>query len=135
MQLREPRRIDFSLAYPNPEDKIFTLSILEDSFILTEKDYCTLFRYESKFVAKASIIGWIVAKLIMKQVMSRHMDDHVLEIKELCETRASRSKLYHHQPCNHTQALCNCGVGPQSRGMDGNVGSVILDLNQNLGDG
>ncbi len=101
VHLHEPERIDFSQAYSLPEDKVFALDILEDSFVMTENGSCTLFRYESRFAAKAPVIGWLLANLLMRRVMGRHMDDHVLEIKDLCEARARRSRLFPQRECGH----------------------------------
>ncbi len=104
VQLKEHERIDFSLAHPNPEDKIFALSVLENSFLFGEAGGCTLFRYESKYALKAPIIGWPIARFMMKNVMDNHMDEHVLEIKELCEARAARSHVFPQQPCDEARS-------------------------------
>ena len=99
VQLQEPEKIDFWLAPEHAESSLFALSLLEDSFVLEEKDGCTEFRYESRFAAKTPLVGWLVAKLVMTRVMGRHMDEHVVEIKELCEARAIRSKVFPQREC------------------------------------
>ncbi len=99
VQLQEPERIDFWLAPENGVSGLFALSLLEDSFVLEEKGGCTEFRYESRFAAKTPLVGWLLAKLVMTRVMGRHMDEHVVEIKELCEARAIRSKVFPQREC------------------------------------
>ncbi len=91
--LREPELIEFE-GVKGP------LPLLKDRFVLEERGACTRFRYESTFGVRGWIPGWIVGMLYVRPMMKRFMRQHVEELKETIEARASRSKLYPQQPCD-----------------------------------
>ncbi len=101
VQLTPPERIDFWLAEGYEEKSIFALSLLEDAFVLEDRGGCTEMTYESRFAVKAPVIGWLLARLMMVRVMSRHMVEHLEDIRELCEARAVRSRVYPQGECEH----------------------------------
>ena len=99
VQLTPPDRIDFWLAPGYEERSIFALSLLEDAFVLEAHSGCTDMTYESRFAAKAPVIGWLLAKLMIGPVMRRHMVEHLEEVKKLCEARATRSRVFPQVGC------------------------------------
>ena len=101
VQLTEPGRIDFWLAAGYEERSIFALSLLEDAFVLDAKGGCTEMRYESRLAVKAPVVGWLLARLVIGPVMSRHMVEHLEEIRAMCETRAVRSRVWPQGECGH----------------------------------
>ncbi len=101
VQLTPPARIDFWLAPGYEEKSIFALSLLEDAFMLDDRGGCTEMTYESRFAVKAPVIGWLLARLMMMRVMSRHMAEHLEDIRELCEARAVRSRVWRFGRCGH----------------------------------
>ena len=98
VRLSEPERIDFWLADGYEEKSIFALSLLKDAFVLEVRGGCTEMRYESRLAVKAPVIGWLLARLVIVPVMSRHM----VEVKELCEARAVRSRVFPQAVCGHS---------------------------------
>ena len=100
VQLTEPMRIDFWLAEGYEEKSIFALSLLEDAFVLKAQAGCTEIRYESRLAVKAPVIGRLLARLVIGPVMSRHMAEHLGDIKALCEARAVRSRVWPQQECS-----------------------------------
>ena len=101
VQLTPPERIDFWLADGYEERSIFALSLLEDAFLLQQRGGCTQMTYESRFAARAPVIGWLLARLVIARVMSRHMVEHLAEIKQMCEARATRSRVWPQAECGH----------------------------------
>ena len=101
VQLTPPERIDFWLAPGHGERSIFALSLLEDAFVLDDRDGCTEMTYESRFAAKAPVIGWLLARIVMASVMHRHMVEHLEDIRVLCEARAVRSRVWPQGECRH----------------------------------
>lgn len=102
VQLTEPERIDFSLAEGYEERSIFALNMLEDAFVLEARGGCTEMTYESCLAVKAPLIGWLLGRFVIGPVMSRHMSEHLWEVKVLCEARAERSRIW-------PQVECGCG--------------------------
>lgn len=101
VQLTPPERIDFWLAEGYEETSIFALSLLEDAFVLDAEGGCTQMRYESRLAVKAPVVGWLLARLVIVPVMSRHMVEHLEEIKVLCEARAVRSRVWPQVECGY----------------------------------
>lgn len=101
VQLTEPERIDFWLAEGYGERSIFELSLLEDAFVLEARGGCTEMTYESRLAVKAPVIGWLLARLVIVRVMSRHMVEHLDDVKGLCEARAERSRVWPQVGCGH----------------------------------
>ena len=101
VHLTPPERIDFWLAEGYEEKSIFALSLLEDAFVLEDLDGCTRMTYESRLAVKARVIGWLLARLAIVPVMSRHMVEHLEEVRGLCEARAIRSRVWPQGECGH----------------------------------
>ena len=101
VQLTPPERIDFWLAEGYVERSLFALSLLEDAFVLEARGGCTEMRYESRLAVKAPVIGWLLARLVIGPVMSQHMVEHLEEVKEMCEARAARSRVFPQVGCGH----------------------------------
>ena len=101
VQLVPPERIDFWLATGYEERSIFALSLLEDAFVLDAEGGCTEMRYESRLAVKAPVVGWLLARWVIVPVMSRHMVEHLEEIKVMCEARAVRSRVWPQGECGH----------------------------------
>ena len=101
VRLTPPDRIDFWLAEGYEEKSVFALSLLEDAFVLDARGGCTEMTYESRLAVKAPVIGWLLARLIIGPVMRRHMVEHLEEVKELCEARAVRSRVFPQGECGH----------------------------------
>ena len=102
VRLTEPERIDFWLAAGYEEKSIIALSLLEDAFVLEDRGGCTQMTYESRLAVQVPVIGWLLARLIIGPVMSRHMVEHLADIKALCELRSVRSRVWPQVECGHS---------------------------------
>ncbi len=89
VQLKEPERVDFSIAPGHQDKSIFELNLLDNSLILQESDGCTDITFESRFAIKTPIIGGIVARMLMVNPMRQQMSDHLEDIKTHCEAKAA----------------------------------------------
>ena len=112
VQLTEPERIDFWLAEGYEEKSIFALSLLEDAFVLDDRDGCTEMTYESRLAVKAPVVGWLLARWVIVPVMSRHMVEHLEDIRGLCEDRAERSRVW-------PQVECECDLDKERKDLGG----------------
>jgi len=94
--LHEPEEIRFE-GVEGP------LDLLEDRFVLRNRNGCTLFRYESTIGIKGGIAGWFKGHLLVRPSLSRFMRDHARKLKQTIEARAKESRLYPYR---------NCGLAP-----------------------
>jgi hypothetical protein len=62
---------------------------------------CTVLHYHSTIGVRGGILGWPVGVLYAKPLVERHMLEHLVELKEVIETRARRNHAYPHQTCTH----------------------------------
>ena len=90
--LREPDEIRFE-GVEGP------LDLLEDRFMLRNKNGCTLFRYESTIGIKGGIAGWLKGQLLVRPALSRFMRDRSRTLKQTIESRARDSRLYPYRDC------------------------------------
>ena len=91
--LHEPEVIDFKGIegmFPLLRDRI---TLLDD-----EAGHTRL-RYESTFGLWGGILGQIFGRLVVRPKLEKFMREHVNEMKETIETRASRSRVYPQTPC------------------------------------
>ncbi len=89
---REPDRID-SQGVKGP------MPFLRDRFELEEWGECTQFRYRSTFGLHGWRFGWLIGMLYVRPVLRRFVRRHLIELKEIAETRAGRSKVFPQGPC------------------------------------
>ena len=105
----KPQSIDFELV---PVGGIITggLQQLTDHFELEKKGNCTVLTYRSRFGICWSIGGWLLGKVLIGPIIKKHMVQHLGDLKEMIENRASRSRLYPQLPCEEAD-------GPAGRGI------------------
>ena len=88
----EPERVEFDTV-EGP------LPMMRDRFILEEEGVCTHLRYESEFGVRGWAAGWLLGMLYVRPKLKRLMLDHLHEMKQTIEERASRSKAFPLQAC------------------------------------
>ncbi len=88
----KPESVDFELV-EGP------LAMLRDRFILEDLDGCTRFVYQSRFAMKWGIAGWLLGTLAIRRTLRRMMREHVFDIKQKAEERASRSRVFPVRQC------------------------------------
>lgn len=82
----EPGRVEFETV-EGP------MSMMRDSFVLTDEDGCTCLRYESEFGVKGWIAGWLLGRFFVRPILRRLMREHLREMKETIEARAAKSRV------------------------------------------
>ncbi len=92
----EPDRIDFE-GVEGP------LAILRDRLTFLPDGGCAVLRYESEFAVRWWVPGWIVGIAYVRPMLRRFMVEHVKELKETIEARATRSKVYPQVPCSRPE--------------------------------
>ena len=90
--LQEPGRIDFEgVKSPIP--------LLLCHWALEEWGDCTLFKYDATVASHGSIFGWVFTKFVLGPLMERMMREHLEELRQTIEARASRSRVFPQRPC------------------------------------
>ena len=99
----KPVSIDFELV---PDHGIISggLRLLTDHFEFEQQGNCTVLTYKSRFGIRWSVGGWMLGKALIGPIIKRHMIEHLGEVKETIESRASRSRLYPQLECDEGDA-------------------------------
>lgn len=94
----KPRSIDFELV---PASGIISggLRQLTDRFEFAPEGNCTILTYSSRFGIRWSVGGWLVGKVLVAPIMNMHMSEHLVQVKEMVESRARRSRVYPQLDC------------------------------------
>lgn len=105
----KPNSIDFELV---PSSGIMSggLRQLNDRFDFQEKGNCTVLTYKSRFGIRWSVGGWLLGKILIGPIIKKHMIEHLVEVKTMIESRASRSRLYPQVACDHFDESGKSGV-------------------------
>lgn len=90
--LHEPEAVDFEGI-----EGMFPL--LRDRMVLENEDGHTRLRYESTFGLWGGVLGSVFGRLAVRPKLEKFMREHLIEMKETIETRASRSRIYPQTPC------------------------------------
>jgi hypothetical protein len=95
--LFEPERIMFN-ALEGP------LSSMEEEFQLSDREGCTTLKYDGRFIMPWRLFGWLIGRLYVKGAIRRVVWEHMVQIKQAAEARASRSKLFP-SACSHKTSI------------------------------
>ncbi len=95
----KPGSIDFEMIPAHGVVK-GGLRELKDRFVLEAQGNCTVMTYKSRFGIRWSVGGWVLGKVLFGPMLKKHMIEHLGEVKEMIENRASRSRVYPQLPCD-----------------------------------
>ncbi len=80
------------------------LPLLWDRFTFEDVGGCTDFRYTSTFGLRGWLAGWLLGQLYVRPLLGRFMRQHVEELRQTVEARATRSHVYPQPMCMHLDA-------------------------------